>query len=768
MVNKALNAEAVALHFATGLNRMLTTLTRYFPCLGKAFAMSVESAPAEDLRMDVGALFGALWSRMLRIVIVTALLLAATFVVLMFVPKLYESSASLLVEDRSSTFTQAAGTTAATTATGSGITIDALMSSQIELVKSRDTLMSVIDTEKLRSVPEFNGSAVSPITMLLRLVGRNTEPKSVDETVLQNLTERLTVIRERDSAVISIFVRSADPQLAARLANAIAAEHVKRRAGQSLADTAEAGAWLEDQIEGLRKKVEAADAAVAQYRSDNSIYAGSNGTTLPDQQISDIGRQITDAQGRRNTAEQRAALIRSMLKSGQPVEGVEDVRASQAIQSLITSRATYQATLAEKLATLLPAHPTIKGLNAQIAQVNAQINGEAKRIADGLAAQVTVEDGMIASLNDDLARARVAASTQAKGSVELDSLTREAKAQRDLLDSYLIRYRDATSRTDAGSALPDVRIITQAAPSVVPASPKTALILGAVGFVALALQVGMVLFGELMSGRAVYDRNSLRVVEPSIEPEDATAVAEGEMESEDEAEETGVVVAADDPEEERDLADMPEPVVVAAAPPSPKPTSAPQAPPAPKPAAAVATGIASLAADMALGRARITLLASIADARDAAVVADMLVNEALRSGLSVCRVDAGSGRVSPAPGLTDLCAEQASFGDVVHRVREGLAEVPWGERPVLDRRSMRPLTLIEALSDIYEVVIVSTGRIGLNSTLPLFNGARARLAIVRQPSTPEGLVEAVGADAASLGFEMVQSVVVPETQAAVA
>jgi hypothetical protein len=171
---------------------------------------------------------------------------------------------------------------------------------------------------------------------------------------------------------------------------------------------------------------------------------------------------------------------------------------------------------------------------------------------------------------------------------------------------------------------------------------------------------------------------------------------------------------------------------------------------------------------MALGRARITLLASIGDARDSAVVADALVDEALRSGLSVCRVDAGSGRTSNAPGLTDLCAEQASFGDVVHRVREGLAEVPWGEQQVLDRRSMRPITLIEALSDIYEVVIVSTGRIGLNSTLPLFTGARARLAIVRQPSTPEGLVEAVSADAASLGFETVQSVVVPETQAAVA
>jgi uncharacterized protein involved in exopolysaccharide biosynthesis len=713
--------------------------------------MNLESAPAEDLRMDVRALMSALWARMLRIIIVTALLLAATFVILMFVPKLYESSASLLVEDRSSTFTQAAGTTAPTSG---GISIDALMSSQVELIKSRDTLMAVVDSEKLRSVPEFNGGAASPLTLLLRLVGRNTEPRSVDETVLQNLNERLTVVRERDSAVISILVRSADPALAASIANAIAAEHVKRRAGQSLADTAEAGAWLEQQIEGLRTKVEQADGAVAQYRSDNSIFAGTNGTTLPDQQISDIGRQITDAQGRRNAAEQRATLIRSMLKSGQPVEGIEDVRANQSIQSLITSRATYQSELAEKLATLLPAHPTIKGLNAQITQVNAQINAEAKRIADGLAAQVTIEDGLIATLNDDLARARLAASTQTKDSVTLDSLTREAKAQRDLLDSYLIRYRDAASRTDAGSALPDVRIVTQAAPSVVPASPKTSLILGAVGFVALALQIGMVLFGELMSGRAVYDRNSLRSIEPLI-ADDATTDAEDEIETDLEPEPQSM--AAGGADEELDLADMPEPDVAAVA-----------SRPAPRPAMAMPAGIGSLVGDMTQGRARITLLASIADARDAAIVADALVSEALGKGLSVCRVDAGSGRVSAEPGLTDLCSEQASFGDVVHRIRDGLAEVPWGELAVLDRRSMRPLTLVEALSDIYEVVIVSTGRIGLNSTLPMFAGAGVHLAIVRQPATPEALVEAVSADAASLGFSAVSSVVVPELQSAVA
>ena len=125
-------------------------------------------------------------------------------------------------------------------------------------------------------------------------------------------------------------------------------------------------------------------------------------------------------------------------------------------------------------------------------------------------------------------------------------------------------------------------------------------------------------------------------------------------------------------------------------------------------------------------------------------------------------------RPTTAPGISDLCAEEVGFGDVVHKVREGLAEVPWGHVLTLDRRSPRALTLVEALADIYEVVVVLTGRIGLNSNLPMFAGLQGRLVLVRSPDTPASLVDAVSADAAPLGFEVTQSVAVPEAQPEVA
>jgi uncharacterized protein involved in exopolysaccharide biosynthesis len=709
--------------------------------------MSVETAAAEDLRMDVAALVGALWARALRIVIVTVLLVVVAFVVLMFVPRQYESASSLLVEDRSNSFTQAATGAAPT---GSGISIDALMSSQIELIKSRDTLLAVVDSEKLRDVPEFNGTAASPLTSFLSLVGRKSEPGSVDEKVLQALNERLTVIRERDSAVISIYVRSNDPALAARIANALADEAVKRRSGQVISDTTEAIVWLQQQINQLRLKVEEADGKVADFKTQNGIFAGINGTSLPDQQISDIGRQITDAQSARNAAQSRADYIRTQISAGQPLDGIEDIRSNASIQALTQSRTTLQATLAEKLATLLPAHPTIKALNAQIQQLDGQIRAEARRVADSLDSQVTIQDGILASLNGDLTRAKLAASTQTRDGVTLDSLSREANAQRDLLNAYLLKYRDASGRTEVGSVLPDVRVITRAAPASTPAWPKTALTLGAVGIVALVLQIGSVLFGELMSGRAVYDRNDRREPTPEEVATAAPAVADVTVALDEEA----AFFEAPEADAE-DWSESPPEDVEAPAPVATRFSSGEMA-------------LANLNADIALGRVRVVLLAGVAQGRDAAVVADVLVAEAMHKGISVCRVDAGSMHVTAETGLTDLCADEASYGDIVHKLGEGLAEVPWGQGSMLDRRSTRPLTLIEALADIYELVVISTGRIGLGSSLPLFAGVEGRLVVVRQSDTPEAMLETALADIAALGFEIVQRITVPEPESAVA
>ncbi|MDC9824315.1 GumC family protein [Devosia sp. ZB163] len=687
--------------------------------------------------MDVGALVSAVLSRWLRIVLVTVLLLVATASILMFVPKVYESSASILVEPRENVYTRAPGETSS--GGGSAGNEAALMSSQIELIKSRDLLLEVIGSEGLRSVPEFAKPAFSPVGAVMKLLGRGgNEADSLDETVLANLSESMTVIRERDSAVISIYVRSKDPALAARLANAIAAAHVKRRAQQSLTDTADATVWLEQEIGKLRGKVSEAETAVANYKIDNDLFVGTNATPVTDQQLSAVAQQIADAQQRKNAATSRAQVIRGLIGSGQSLEGVADVRNSVVVQSLLQTKAALQGDLAQRSTTLLANHPTIKALKAQIREIEQQVALEADKVADSLEAEAEVESGLELRLREDLTRAKITASDATKGGVTLDSLEREAKAQRDLLENYLAKYSDAVSRTASSATLPDVRVISEAAPSTTPSSPKTALILGAVGFVALALQVGAALFGELMSGRALVERGP-RTGRAAATPEPvlaAEALPEPEADS-DEALEHAVAEAV-----ARPMRYVPAPH----------------------------DELSAFSADIHDGPPGVILLASVGAAHESLQVIERLLEDAIMERQTAVVVDAGSGEMSEALGLTDLAADGAEYADVIQLAGENLAEVRWGRQPELDRNSTRPLILVQALADLYQLVIVDTGRAGMGSSLPLFAGVadHARLVLVASETANPVAVAAARHDIAMLGFDADRVVHLSAAQADVA
>lgn len=738
--------------------------------------MTFESQMARDARIDVGAVLGAVAQRLPRILLVTGALLAAAFLVTMFMPRLFESSASILVEPRSNIYFRSTNEQAPAASPGDA----SVVSSQIELIKSRDTLLPVIDKLDLRSIPEFNGAdggGFSPLAIVSQLLGRKSTPVSVDETVLKSLYDRLTVIQERDSRIISVLVRSTNPQLAADIANAVANAHVARRTDLSVSDTAEASGWLGEEIARLRVAVTAAETAVADFKVDNDLFVGSNNTSLADQQLSTIATQINAAQERKNTALSRAALIRGMIERGQPIDGVADVRESVVIQQLSEEKARLQGEKAQRSVTLLSNHPTILALTAQIAELNNQITLEGRRVADALDAEAQIEADLEASLRADLSRAKSSASTATQDTVTLDSLQREAKAQRDLLESYLQRYSEAVSRSDANSALPDVRVVSVAAPSVSPASPKTPLILLAVGIVALAAQLGIVVFGELISGRAIVPVVG-RLPERAQDELDEVPFVEDEFEAEPQDAEplepvadAGSPLAVSDPEVDplpADAADADVERFIQAL------AHAEEAEPAPSRSRAAPSrrelsrvALSDLSSDLVLGRTHLVTLAAHRAHADCRALAEDLVHDALARGLSVALVDAGSGRAGDDLGLTDLSTDAASFGDVVQKSADNsFAEVPWGQGRSIDPRSAKPLTLVEALGDIYEVVVLLTGRVGASSTLPLFGSLGGRLVLVAGDEDDLDAVARTRDQLLAAGFDRCEVAAVPARVAA--
>lgn len=653
-----------------------------------------------EVSISVSAILHALLGKLVRIGFVTVLLLALAYAVLLFVPRIYESRAELLVEPRSTVFTSAASTQSA-----DNYVLDiAAVSSQIELIKSRDTIRAAIDTLALRDEPAFAGLG--------------------DEKLITELSENLVVAQERSSRLISVAYRSTDPDLAARIANGIARAHVTRRAGQQVSDTIEATGWLEDEIDRLRDSVAEAERAIADFRIANDLFTGANNESLTSQQLTNFSTQITAAAERRSAAQSRAQLIRSLLESGQSVIGVSDVQALAVVQQLSQELARLQGERAQQSATLLANHPTIRALDAQIAEINAQISNEGQRVAQALEAQARIEAELEQSLQGELDRLKLTAGSNSVEGVTLAELEREAAAQRDLLNAYLLRFTEATARSEIGSSLPDVRIVSEAAPPVTPASPKVMIILLAVGMASILLQAGAVVFSELLSGRALVEQAPVALPR---QPEPMQAANSDSMP----ANEPLAILSSSTP-----------------------------------PLTPLETEIEAIAARALAGIDRLIVIASDRNGKASLDFTERLTAAVIANGQSAAEIDAASGQQGIELGLTDLCAEQADFGDVVHRgVEERFAFVPWGQGERLNRNTDRVLTLLGALSDIYEVVVVVTGKVGMGSSLPLFAGAGAKCLLLTEDAAGAG---SAVREIKALGFDDVRPIATAEPQSEVA
>jgi Mrp family chromosome partitioning ATPase len=186
-----------------------------------------------------------------------------------------------------------------------------------------------------------------------------------------------------------------------------------------------------------------------------------------------------------------------MLKRGDPIEA-SDIINSDIIRRLAEQRVTLRAQLAEQSSTLLDGHPRIKELKAQIADLDRQTSVEAEKLIRSLENDAKIAGARAEALGANLEQLKRQAVTTNGQDVELRALDREAKAQRELLESYLAKFREATARESIGSAPSDARIISRAVVSNTPYFPKKMPIVLVATLAAMVVSMGFVVTGELM------------------------------------------------------------------------------------------------------------------------------------------------------------------------------------------------------------------------------------------------------------------------------
>jgi uncharacterized protein involved in exopolysaccharide biosynthesis len=451
----------------------------------------------------LGAVGRALWRRKWWIVLPTVTVAVLAFVGVNLVTPRYKSEARVLVEGHENVFLRP---NAEREGAGSIVGDTEAIANQVQIALSRDVALDVIRKLKLTERPEFDPvlRGISPLRSILSLFGVTQNPfaNSPEERALEAYYDRLTVFAVDRSRVIVIDFQAADAELAAAVANAVSEAYLVRQQIAKQEQSRAASEWLAGEIEKLRTKVAAAEAHVESFRAKTNLLIGTNNTTLSGQQLGDLNAQLATARGQKIDFETRARIVRDLLRKGEVIE-TSDVVNSEMIRRLSEQRASLRVQLAEQSATLLDNHPRIKELKAQIADLDSQIRAEATALVRVFEQDARLAEARVDAVTANLEALKRQAGVSNEQDVQLRALERESKAQRDLLESYLAKYREATARVSIGDVpAADARIISRAIVSKTPYFPKKAATVFVAALAALLLSCGFVATGEILRAGA--------------------------------------------------------------------------------------------------------------------------------------------------------------------------------------------------------------------------------------------------------------------------
>lgn len=374
----------------------------------------------------------------------------------------------------------------------SGAPIDSTaVDTEVQLLVSRGVLGAVVDRLDLTEDSEFNPPPVAP-TIFTYLnpkswlgalkKGKESTPDLAllpgeelgspeREKAIRALRDRVDVSRSGRTHLLNVAFTSESPRKAARIANAISEAYIDQQVQGKVDAVVRANEWLSRRAEELRVELEVAESRAAEYRAQAGL-TDTGGSTLNEQQLSEINAQLIIARSDLAGRQVRLERVRALVREGGDVSVVAEALDSPTIASLRMEQAEVVRRRAELDSQLGAKHPTMIKVDQELRDVEAQIRAEVDRIIASLTNEVSIVRERVRSLERSLRRLEVENSSNNQDLVRLRQLQREAEAKRALYEAFLSRSMETYEASQLEEA--DARIVTVAEVPSTRSSPMVA------------------------------------------------------------------------------------------------------------------------------------------------------------------------------------------------------------------------------------------------------------------------------------------------------
>lgn len=366
---------------------------------------------------------------------------------------------------------------------------------QTQILESDSLAMSVIRQLKLDQNPEFTGQkashqketttpypATGPSENDKVLLGEQMSLATLtpsESAALKEFREDLSINPVRNTRLVEVSFASSNPQIARDVTNEVIAKFIENDYKRRYNATTQASDWLSSQLNDLYQKVVASTQALSDYQRKHGLVETDDREAPSTQLMSEINRQLSDAQATR--IENQAYL--QMIDSGQG-QFVPSVREDKVYQDLMLRQGDLRTQLAQARAVYGEANTNVKKLNDQLNEVWNEIDEEQKRLAHDIQTAYSAakdREELLLQSRDKLQAQMVNVNSEM---VEYHLLKSEAIANSDLYNTLQARLKEAGIYAGLGSN--NIRVVDLAENLREPTGPHRAALI-AIGIVVSAL-----------------------------------------------------------------------------------------------------------------------------------------------------------------------------------------------------------------------------------------------------------------------------------------
>src|ERR1700674_1313896 len=296
----------------------------------------------------------------------------------------------------------------------------------------------------------------------------------------------LSVRRVPNSRLMDVSFESTDPQLAARVVNAHIENYIEQNFRSRYEAMAHASTWLADQLNELKIKVEKSEDARISYERQNQIWTLDDKQNITTQRLSDVNKELTEAQSDRMKKE----ALYEFAKSGD-TDAVPQLRDNEILQDILKKRTEAVAQYTEALNQYGPNYPKVQRFQAQLKEFAALIENEEKNVVNRMESDYRAARQRETLLVQALDKQKAEANQMSERMEQNNILEREAEANKTLYEGLLTKLKEAGISVGLRSS--NIRIVDPAMIPTTPARPAQtrnvalAFLVGLIGGIGLAL-----------------------------------------------------------------------------------------------------------------------------------------------------------------------------------------------------------------------------------------------------------------------------------------